>query len=56
MHMKIEYIHPENNSAPSHPPEIFQTPEQTQHHGYNPKTSQTNFKHFRKHLHPSKNI
>ena len=50
MHMKIEINHPENISPP---PEIFQTPEQTQHHGNNPNPSQKNPKHFRKHLHTS---
>ena len=33
MHMKIEINYPENISPP---PEIFQSPEQTQHHGNNP--------------------
>ena len=52
MHMKIEINHPENISSP--PPEIFQIPWTTQHHGNNPNPSRKHLKHFRKHLHPSK--
>ena len=53
MHMKIEINHPENISPPQ---KSFKYPEQTQHHGNDPNPSRKNFKHFRKHLHPSKKI
>ena len=53
--MKIEINDPENISPPP-PQKSFKSPEQTQRHGNNPKPSQKNPKHFRKHLHPSKKI
>ena len=52
--MKIEINLPENISPP--PQKSFKSPKQTQHHGNNPNPSRKNLKHFRKHLHPSKNI
>ena len=51
----MEINHPENISPPP-PQKSFKSPEQTQHHGNDPNPSRKNPKHFRKHLHPSKEI